>query len=217
MLFEDLGSARGRLFLNPHRDSDLLVGREARTPFLGQVAHLYVLDHDRVHGVYLAVCGTRRERLRKVLLTVTSILWPVRNFFLRLVVAGLLTVAACLPGLASLRPFHEALIATPGNDSEITTAIDIVGTASDAHLAQWTLSFAPANTGNFTQIATGSTSIVNGVLGRFDPTKRRPRDDLRQEGKRNRKSHNHRATASMRGKSREFYRPGFLQLSQGWS
>jgi hypothetical protein len=49
-----------------------------------------------------------------------------------------------------------ALIATPANDSEIKTAVDIVGTASDAHLAQWTLSFGPANTGNFTQIATGS-------------------------------------------------------------
>jgi hypothetical protein len=73
-------------------------------------------------------------------------------------------------GLASLLPFRDALSPTPANDSEIKTAVDIVGTASDAHLAQWTLSFAPANTGNFTQIATGSTSGVNGVLGRFDPT-----------------------------------------------
>jgi YD repeat-containing protein len=94
----------------------------------------------------------------------------VRNFLLRSLVAGLLTVAASLPGLASLLPFRDALSPTPANDSEIKTAVDIVGTASDAHLAQWTLSFAPANTGNFTQIATGSTSVVNGVLGRFDPT-----------------------------------------------
>src|SRR5262249_45455334 len=61
-------------------------------------------------------------------------------------------------------------ITSPENDAVVTTFTDIIGTVSDDNLVRYTLSVAPADSDNFTEIARGTTPVVDGVLGRFDPT-----------------------------------------------
>ncbi|MEO8751072.1 MAG: RHS repeat-associated core domain-containing protein [Casimicrobiaceae bacterium] len=63
-----------------------------------------------------------------------------------------------------------ATIISPENDSEVTAPVNIVGTASDARLAEWTLMISPRNLGQFSLIARGTQPVVNGTLGRFNPT-----------------------------------------------
>ena len=46
----------------------------------------------------------------------------------------------------------------------------MIGTASDDNLVSYTLSVAPVGSDSFTQIASGTTSVTNGVLGKFDPS-----------------------------------------------
>src|SRR5208337_516016 len=48
--------------------------------------------------------------------------------------------------------------------------VQVIGTASDANLVSYTLSVAPDGSNSFTQIASGTTSVTNGVLGTFDPS-----------------------------------------------
>jgi RHS repeat-associated protein len=62
-------------------------------------------------------------------------------------------------------------IAAPLETAEVTSLTDVVGTASDPNLQEWFLEFAPAeNRDQFTQLTSGSVSIVNGTLMQFDPS-----------------------------------------------
>jgi RHS repeat-associated protein len=61
-------------------------------------------------------------------------------------------------------------ITSPVDGDTITHAVDVIGTASDDNLASYTLSVAPEGSDSFTQIASGTTSVTDGVLGQFDPT-----------------------------------------------
>ena len=56
------------------------------------------------------------------------------------------------------------------NGDVVTTFTDVIGTVTDDNLAFFTLAVAPANGGSFREIARRTTPVVNGVLGRFDPT-----------------------------------------------
>ncbi len=61
-------------------------------------------------------------------------------------------------------------LTAPVNLAQITSPTEVTGTASDAHMLQWTLTVTPENGTNVTTIATGTTSITSGNLGLFDPT-----------------------------------------------
>src|SRR5262249_61201763 len=61
-------------------------------------------------------------------------------------------------------------ITSPEDDAVVTTLTDIIGTVNDDNLVRYTISVAPADSDNFTEIARGTTPVINGVLGRFDPT-----------------------------------------------
>ncbi len=61
-------------------------------------------------------------------------------------------------------------ITTPADGDTITQPVQVIGTASDANLTSYTLSVAPDGSSSFTQIASGTTSVTNGVLGTFDPS-----------------------------------------------
>lgn len=64
-----------------------------------------------------------------------------------------------------------AEIATPADGAAVIEPIDIVGTASDPNLVRYELAIRPAgSSGPYTLINQGETSVVGGVLGRFDPT-----------------------------------------------
>ncbi|WP_051039776.1 putative Ig domain-containing protein [Synechococcus sp. PCC 7336] len=56
------------------------------------------------------------------------------------------------------------------SDLIITAPTDIIGTVSDDNLQFYTLSVAPIGTENFQEIFRGTTPVVDGVLGSFDPT-----------------------------------------------
>src|SRR5262249_41775407 len=60
--------------------------------------------------------------------------------------------------------------ATPAEDATISSPTDVIGTADDPDLAGWTLSVALVGSPSFTEIGRGTTSVVGGVLGRFDPS-----------------------------------------------
>ena len=45
-----------------------------------------------------------------------------------------------------------------------------MGTASDDNLVQYTLEYSPKDKNTFVTFATGTTSVVNGVLGTLDTT-----------------------------------------------
>lgn len=62
------------------------------------------------------------------------------------------------------------LITTPEDDAVVTTFADVIGTVNDDNLVSYTLAVAAADGGDFTEIASGTTPVVNGRLGRFDPT-----------------------------------------------
>src|SRR5581483_11496038 len=61
-------------------------------------------------------------------------------------------------------------LTSPEVDAVITAPVDVIGTASDDNLLFYKLEVAPAGTTSFTEFARGTTSVVNGVLGKFDPT-----------------------------------------------
>ena len=61
-------------------------------------------------------------------------------------------------------------ITTPAADGIVTAPTDVIGTVSDDDLRDWTLSWAPFGTEDFTEIGSGTTVVQNGVLGQFDPT-----------------------------------------------
>ncbi len=63
-----------------------------------------------------------------------------------------------------------AIITTPAKNAQVTEPVDVIGTADDANFLKYELAFAPAGDTTFTTIATGAAPVVNGVLGRLDPT-----------------------------------------------
>jgi RHS repeat-associated protein len=64
----------------------------------------------------------------------------------------------------------EVAITAPADGAVITSPTDVTGTANDPNLLSYTLEVAPFGSTAFTQIASGTQSIVNGVLGKFDPS-----------------------------------------------
>jgi YD repeat-containing protein len=61
-------------------------------------------------------------------------------------------------------------ITSPADGDTITQPVDVTGTAASDHLVSYTLAVAPLGSSSFTQIASGTTSVTSGVLGKFDPT-----------------------------------------------
>ncbi|HEY7215861.1 MAG TPA: DUF6531 domain-containing protein, partial [Thermoanaerobaculia bacterium] len=61
-------------------------------------------------------------------------------------------------------------IVSPADLSEVTTVTDVVGTVTGELLQGWTLSYRAVGDAQWAQIGAGTTAVVNGVLGRFDPT-----------------------------------------------
>jgi RHS repeat-associated protein len=61
-------------------------------------------------------------------------------------------------------------IATPTEGTEVTGPINVVGTATSASLASWTLEFKMSDESSFRTLASGTAPVANGVLGQFDPT-----------------------------------------------
>ena len=59
---------------------------------------------------------------------------------------------------------------SPGNDEVITKPVSITGTAQDSNLLFYKLEIGGPGTGEFREIARGTNSVVNGVLGQLDPT-----------------------------------------------
>lgn len=55
------------------------------------------------------------------------------------------------------------------NVAEVTTITDIIGTASDANIAEYQLYISPASEDNWTSIARGTSSVVNAKLGDMNP------------------------------------------------
>jgi YD repeat-containing protein len=64
----------------------------------------------------------------------------------------------------------EVSLTSPFDGAEITAPTDVRGTANDDTLLLWTLSVAPAGSRSFSEIARGTTPVIDGVLGRFDPS-----------------------------------------------
>lgn len=67
-----------------------------------------------------------------------------------------------------LPPIAEIL--APTANVGVTERLSIVGTATDTNFLGYELAYAPAGSGNFTTIANGTTPVVNGTIGDFDPT-----------------------------------------------
>ena len=63
-----------------------------------------------------------------------------------------------------------AQIIAPADGAEVTSVVDVVGTASDPNLLKYVLAIAPAGETGFTTIAEHTTPVTNGVLGQLDPT-----------------------------------------------
>lgn len=61
-------------------------------------------------------------------------------------------------------------VTSPADGAVLTAPIDVIGTASDANLASYVVEVAPREGGAFVEMFRGTTSVVNGVLGRLDPT-----------------------------------------------
>jgi RHS repeat-associated protein len=63
-----------------------------------------------------------------------------------------------------------ATIALPANNALITAISNVTGTATDPNFSQYVLDYAIVGSLAFTEIATGTTAVTNGILGQFDPT-----------------------------------------------
>ena len=78
-----------------------------------------------------------------------------------------LDVRAQVPG-DTILPIATTI--TPADGVLVTSPVDVIGTATDANFFRYELSYALAGETDFTQLASGSSPVTNGVLGRFDPT-----------------------------------------------
>jgi hypothetical protein len=70
-----------------------------------------------------------------------------------------------------------AVINTPADHSKISKPTDIIGTASDDNLVLYELEYSPRGANDFIEFARGTSgsagilpAVINGVLGRLDPT-----------------------------------------------
>jgi hypothetical protein len=61
-----------------------------------------------------------------------------------------------------------ALITDPSPCGYVCGSLQVMGTASDAHLAAWTLQYTGGDSHGWVTIASGTSSVVNGVLGTWD-------------------------------------------------
>lgn len=61
-------------------------------------------------------------------------------------------------------------INAPANDSKITSATNIVGTASDSDLVRYKLEYSIKDRNEFIAFASGTSSVTNGILGVLDPS-----------------------------------------------
>ena len=61
-------------------------------------------------------------------------------------------------------------IAGPVDDQEVTDITDITGTVTDLTLVQYTLSYAPVGSSDYTIFASGDREKENDILGSLDPT-----------------------------------------------
>jgi hypothetical protein len=50
----------------------------------------------------------------------------------------------------------------------ITSPVDVIGTASDPNLLSYSLEVGSVDGGSFHEIASGTTAVTNGVLGKLD-------------------------------------------------
>ena len=83
-------------------------------------------------------------------------------------VSGTASVTIHVPVVDTVAPV--AVIASPGDDAEITEPTDIVGTATDDGFLKYTLQIAPVGETAFTTLAEGTDPVADGVLGQLDPT-----------------------------------------------
>lgn len=67
-------------------------------------------------------------------------------------------------------PPPSASIPSPAVDSTVTLPVKLVGTASSANFANYTLEYALQGTGQYFRFGGGTAPVVNGELGTFDPT-----------------------------------------------
>lgn len=63
-----------------------------------------------------------------------------------------------------------AVIASPGEGETVTGVSDVIGTADDARFVRYDLQLAPADTRDWTTIASGAEPVRAGALGRLDTT-----------------------------------------------
>jgi RHS repeat-associated protein len=63
-----------------------------------------------------------------------------------------------------------AAIASPSDLAEVTAPTNVVGTATDANFLRYTLQLGGVDEATLRTIGSGTTPVVNGVLGRIDPT-----------------------------------------------
>jgi hypothetical protein len=80
---------------------------------------------------------------------------------------GLVTTLPPRPVVVDKTP-PVAVISDPLNCAEVFGTVIIRGTVSDANLSGWALQVVGGNWHSWQTIATGTTNIVNGVLGTFN-------------------------------------------------
>src|SRR6185295_15907394 len=61
-----------------------------------------------------------------------------------------------------------AVLTSPTSCTSLGGTIQIRGTASDAHLARWTLQYTGGPSHGWTTIASGNSNVVNGVLANWN-------------------------------------------------
>ena len=84
------------------------------------------------------------------------------------------TVLATRAVLVIDRSDAEAPIVTltsPANEAVITSPVDVIGTVDDAALLSYVIEAIPFAGGPAVVMARGTNSVVNGVLGKFDPSR----------------------------------------------
>ncbi|MCB2180964.1 MAG: PKD domain-containing protein [Desulfobulbaceae bacterium] len=78
------------------------------------------------------------------------------------------TVIVYDPAAAEDEVPPQVSFATPAAGDIISGVIAIEGTASDDHLTSWLLEYAPVGSDQWTEIASGNTSVTGGLLGQID-------------------------------------------------
>jgi len=63
-----------------------------------------------------------------------------------------------------------AEITSPEDGGTVTQPVDVIGTATDPNFLKYEIEIAPAGDTTFTLLERGAAPVVDGVLGKFDPT-----------------------------------------------